>query len=76
MSMKINTRYWAKPIPMRGFDWIATFDDYDGAPDSGNSHMVGCGATEEEAILDLKRLHNEMIECAEDDAEKNNENAR
>ncbi len=68
MPMKINTHYWAKPIPIRGYDWIATFDDYDGAEDPGNRHMVGYGATEEEAILDLTRLHNEMMECAEDDA--------
>ena len=30
MNRKINTHYDAKPIPDRRFDWVATFDDYDG----------------------------------------------
>jgi hypothetical protein len=67
----INTHYWAKPIPIRGYDWSATYDDYDGAEDSANRHMVGFGATEIDAIQDLERLHNEMMECAEDDELRN-----
>lgn len=48
--MKITTEYWRKPIPTSRFDWIAIDDDtYD-----GEGSKVGYGATEEEAILDLK----------------------
>lgn len=55
--MKITTDYWAKPIPLRKFDWSATDDDtYDGAPDSANRNQVGYGATEAEAIADLKGI--------------------
>lgn len=51
---KIRTDYWAKPIPDRRFDWTAIDDDtYNGAPDSGNRHQIGYGATEAEAIADL-----------------------
>lgn len=47
--MKIVTDYWAKPIPDRRFDWTAVDDDtYDG------DGPVGAGATEAEAIADLK----------------------
>lgn len=46
---KIRTEYWLKPG--LGADWLATFDDYDGAPDT---HCpIGFGMTEEEAISDL-----------------------
>ena len=58
---KIRTDYWAKPIPLRQFDWSAVDDDtYDGAPDSSNCNMVGYGMTEEEAVADLLRLMSEM----------------
>jgi len=45
----IVTEYWAKPIPVRQFDWTAVDDDtYEpGCP-------VGYGATEAEAIADLR----------------------
>lgn len=34
--------------------WIATFDDYDGAPDAGRrASMLGHGKTELAAIADL-----------------------
>lgn len=50
--MKIVTEYWPKPIPDRRFDWVAVFDNYDGAPDA---HCpIGLGRTEEEAIQDLR----------------------
>lgn len=50
--MKIVTDYWAKPIPLRQFDWSAIDDDtYDGAEDS--NCPVGYGATEQQAIDDL-----------------------
>lgn len=47
--MKIKTVYDPKPIPVRWFDWEAIeYDTYDlGSP-------TGYGATEEEAIADLK----------------------
>lgn len=54
--MKIVTEYWPKPIPIRQFDWSATTDNYDGAPDS---HCpIGYGPTEAAAIADL----NEQLE--------------
>ena len=56
---KIITRHWAKPIPLRQFDWEATVD-------GGDERMVGCGRTEAEAIDDLRRL---LIERAEDEEE-------
>lgn len=49
---KINTSYVYPPIPDRRFDWCATFDDYDGAPDAG-FQPVGYGHTEQDAIHDL-----------------------
>ncbi len=51
--MNIKTHYDPPPIPNRSFDWSAIDDDtYDGSPDS--KCPVGHGATEEEAIADLK----------------------
>ena len=52
--MKIVTEYWRKPIPTDKFDWSAVTVDYDGAPDAG-PQFVGHGATEAEAIADLKQ---------------------
>lgn len=51
--MKISTHFEYPPIPDRRFDWSAVDDDtYDGAEDS---HCpIGRGATEQEAIDDLK----------------------
>ena len=50
--MKIHTDFWAKPGPIRDFDWTAVTDDYDGAPDAG-PQPVGYGRTENEAVADL-----------------------
>jgi len=50
---KVVTNYWMKPIPTNKFDWSAVLDGYDGAPDAG-FQPVGHGATEEEAIADLR----------------------
>ena len=48
MTSKIVTHYDPKPIPVRQFDWTATFEDYDlGGPN-------GYGETEQDAINDLK----------------------
>jgi hypothetical protein len=53
--MKIRTSYWAKPIPIRAFDWSAVDDG------AGDAHCpVGYGATERDAIDDLKRQIDEM----------------
>lgn len=46
--LKIKTHYWAKPIPMRQFDWTAVTDGYE----PGDS--IGYGTTEQESIDDLK----------------------
>jgi hypothetical protein len=48
--MNIVTSYWAKPIPDRSYDWSAIDDDtYD-----GEGCPIGWGATEAEAIADLR----------------------
>jgi hypothetical protein len=63
----IHTHYDPKPIPIRGYDWTATLDGYDGAPDSCDGFdnyygpqtpltTVGCGRTEEGAIQELLML--------------------
>lgn len=44
---KIITGRWPKPIPIRGFDWSAITEDYD------DTHPIGFGATEQDAIADL-----------------------
>lgn len=50
--MKVLTQYDPKPIPSRAFDWHAiddsTYDGTEGSP-------VGWGATEADAIADLKQ---------------------
>jgi hypothetical protein len=52
--MNIVTDYWAKPIPDRHFDWSAVDDDtYDGT--QGSNCPIGYGATEAEAVADLKK---------------------
>jgi hypothetical protein len=46
---KIITRYICPPIPDRRFDWSAVTEDFDlGSPN-------GFGATEQEAIDDLRK---------------------
>lgn len=40
------------PTPMRGWDYIASLDSYDGAPDGG-PQLYGRGATMLEAIAEL-----------------------
>lgn len=44
---KLETLYWPPPTPIRRFDWMATWDDYE------SGHPIGFGATEDEAIADL-----------------------
>jgi hypothetical protein len=49
MTARIITVYDLKQIRLRHFDWVATYQDYDG-PGS----PVGFGRTEQEAIADLQ----------------------
>jgi len=44
------------PVPTRAFDWSATDEDYDGAPDSATRHRVARGATREACIADIERI--------------------
>lgn len=62
--MKIVTEYVYPPIPDRSCDWSAVDDDtYDGAPDS--NCPIGRGATEAEAIRDLKQqFADHEVPCA------------
>jgi len=57
-EMKIVTHFDPKPIPIRSFDWSAVDDDtYDADCDQDgffSNSPIGWGATEEEAIADLK----------------------
>ena len=48
----IRVEFDPPPIPPRQFDWHATFDDYDGAPDAG-FQPIGYGLTAQAAIIDL-----------------------
>lgn len=55
---KIITHFWAKPIPIRGFDWTATYDNYEGGDgESERGGPVGYGMTEAEAVFDLTDNH-------------------
>jgi hypothetical protein len=49
---EIMAHYDPPPIPDRRFDWCATFEDYDGAPDAGQQ-AIGFGTTRDEAVKDL-----------------------
>lgn len=55
---RINTAFWMKPIPLRQFDWSATYDDYEGGDGySEPPGPVGYGRTEADAVLDLIDNH-------------------
>lgn len=47
MSNQVKTHFVYPPIPIRDYDWMACFGDYE----PGN--LVGYGATEDAAIADL-----------------------
>lgn len=53
--MKIVTKHICPPIPIRSFDWMAIREDYD------EGHPQGWGATEAEAITDLKEQTEEAF---------------
>lgn len=46
-ARKVKTDFWAKPIPLRQFDWCAYFD---GEEEDGD---YGYGRTEQDAVMDL-----------------------
>lgn len=48
---KVNVHFVYPPIPLRQFDWCATFDDDE--PDDNGNMRAGYGKTESEAIDDL-----------------------
>lgn len=55
MARKVVTKFDPPPIPVRNCDWQATYEDYDlGDP-------IGLGATEQDAINDLK-IEEEMMQ--------------
>jgi len=61
-AKNIVTDFDPKPIPLRHFDWAATYDDYDAELVDGewrSSCPIGYGATEQEAIADLKECSGE-----------------
>lgn len=56
-DLRIRTDHWAKPGPVRSFDWTAVDDaNYDGAEDSRGRSGIGYGATETEAVIDLLKI--------------------
>jgi hypothetical protein len=50
---KIETEYAPKPMPNRDFDWLASHEGW------GLGEPIGYGATEAEAIEDLKEKMDE-----------------
>lgn len=44
----VSTRFVYPPIPVRAYDWMAWVGDYE------PGCVVGCGATEEAAVADLR----------------------
>jgi hypothetical protein len=59
--MKIITHYDPKPIPCRWFDWTAIDDDTYGGD---TNDPIGYGATERQAIDDLKEMIEERTQAA------------
>jgi len=55
---KIATYFNPTPMPVRFFDWSATFDGYDGS--DGSREPIGRGATEQEAIDDLTQQETDV----------------
>lgn len=48
---KVNIRFVYPPIPLRGFDWCATFDNDE--PDDDGNMLAGYGETKAEALEEL-----------------------
>ena len=51
----INTQFIYPPIPIRSFDWCATYDNDE--PNDNGSLRAGYGETENAAIIDLLVNH-------------------
>ena len=51
----IITDYIHPPIPIRDHDWVAYYDGEE------ESLIYGYGRTKDEAIKDLKEIHNELL---------------
>jgi len=67
--MNIRTKHVCPPIPTRAHDWQAWDDNtYDGAPDSNTRNQIGTGATEREAVADLKEITGWCAFCGESSA--------
>lgn len=58
---RIVTEYWAKPIPLRQFDWLAYYDGDEPNDAGGMDH--GEGATEAQAVADLIENHPRGVQC-------------
>jgi hypothetical protein len=56
IAERIEVHATLQPTPVREWDYAATFDSYDGAPDSSPRHNpVGYGRTRYDAIVALLR---------------------
>ena len=54
---KVRTHNEYPPIPLRQFDWCATTDDYE------PGQLIGWGATEADAVRELRALLAEQVEA-------------
>lgn len=64
---RIHVSFWMKPIPLRRFDYIATYDDYEGGDGYDEQPgPTGEGATAAQAVLDLIDNHPRGIQCERD----------
>lgn len=64
-GQKIITSCDPPPIPVRGMDWSAVTENYDCDCDQDgffSTHPIGYGATEDEAICDLKEQIDERMD--------------
>jgi len=48
MTVRIATTFWAKPIPIRQFDWSAWYDGDE--PNDDGQMKMGYGRTKDEAV--------------------------
>lgn len=59
MYRNFRITYDPPPIPTRAFDWHATHDDYDGAPD-GTDNRYFHGPTEDDVKAQVDDWHAEQ----------------
>jgi len=55
MTVRIATNFWAKPIPLRQFDWSAWYDGDE--PNDNGGMRIGYGETRDAAVSDLLTNH-------------------